>query len=711
MIKWIWFTFILALLLVAGVVTQTRKVDAPVAPNALLYLVADTERELTRLPMAYTRIPDSQEIAIGDRIARYQQSELSDENKQIEAYVQAVGARVAANAHRKLPYRFHYIPERYFVNAFALPGGHVFIGAGLLELMENEDELASVLGHEIEHIDHYHCAERLQVEAALRKIPLGELAEIPIELFQIGYSKDQELEADREGTRLSVQAGYSPEGAIQVFTKFQKMEEQIQGKPKGPVSEMSDAAIQVLTGYFRSHPESSDRVAQIRALIAQNNWALAQPKPLEVRYVFLGYKAQDEVAAAHYDKAITSATESLKLHPGYAPALVALGKAKIASNDFEAAAAAYKELLAKYPSDADAIRSFIGDLITKARNAKRFPEAAKLAAFSLQLQPNNPEALQLLAQVDLELGDGKGALEVGQKLRKLYPDSGAQLLQAVNGMATTALQTHNYDRAARFLAYSLSLEPFQPEAQQQLAAAEFARADFRAAADANRRIIETALRQNDTVDPVVVRNYADSLGSLSLHGEAAHEFERLLKPLATDRSDLGSQIKIEDAGLLVMTGDESKARALTTSSADLQMFAPEHIARLGWWYYRAGKYDSAEQLLRRFLLQRPGDTGLQSTLGWVQLEKNAPADALHLFRSADLGQSPDVVRAGRAISRWRLRQSEPAMSAFDELSRSAPEWNNPAWAKSLYGPVATQSLQEMGSEQQRRVSARRGRSR
>ena len=54
------------------------------------------------------------------------------ENREIAAYISEVGARVAEHAHRKLPYKFHYIPQEEFVNAFALPGGHVFIGKGLL---------------------------------------------------------------------------------------------------------------------------------------------------------------------------------------------------------------------------------------------------------------------------------------------------------------------------------------------------------------------------------------------------------------------------------------------------------------------------------------------------------------------------------------------------------------------------------------------------
>ena len=70
------------------------------------------------------------------------------------------------------------------INAFALPGGHVYVGGGLLQLMDSEDELAAVLGHEIEHIDHYDCGERVQREQALRRIPLGVIVALPVEVFE-----------------------------------------------------------------------------------------------------------------------------------------------------------------------------------------------------------------------------------------------------------------------------------------------------------------------------------------------------------------------------------------------------------------------------------------------------------------------------------------------------------------------------------------------
>jgi Zn-dependent protease with chaperone function len=70
---------------------------------------------------------------------------------------------MAADAQRRpLPYTFIVLPNHSMMNAFSLPGGPVYIGEGLLDLMMSEDELANVLAHEIEHIDHYHCVERVR---------------------------------------------------------------------------------------------------------------------------------------------------------------------------------------------------------------------------------------------------------------------------------------------------------------------------------------------------------------------------------------------------------------------------------------------------------------------------------------------------------------------------------------------------------------------
>jgi predicted Zn-dependent protease len=168
-----------------------------------------------------------------------------------------------------------------------LPGGHVVIGKGLALAMDTEDQLAAVLGHEIEHVDRYHAAERVQFEARARHVPLGRLLVLPISLFQAGYTKNQELEADREGTALAVRAGYSPQGAVRLLEHFVKLEaEQRQRRAAAnPVSESADAGLQSLSEYFRSHPEGSVRQRAIEALIREQHWPIVPERPLSPRAV------------------------------------------------------------------------------------------------------------------------------------------------------------------------------------------------------------------------------------------------------------------------------------------------------------------------------------------------------------------------------------------------------------------------------------------
>ena len=161
---------------------QRHHAEAPVSPAPLLHVIGDTEHDLTRVPMQLTRLSDEEEVRIGNEVAApyLRQASILPADPEMERYVSQVGARLAIHAHRKLPYRFHYLADQNYINAFSLPGGDVFVGEGLVRLMHSEDELASVLGHELEHIDHYHCAARAQIEARLRHLPLGELASLPI---------------------------------------------------------------------------------------------------------------------------------------------------------------------------------------------------------------------------------------------------------------------------------------------------------------------------------------------------------------------------------------------------------------------------------------------------------------------------------------------------------------------------------------------------
>ncbi len=302
--RWLFLLVIVAVCAGALLLAERQKAQTHVGPQALLGLIADTEQEMSRVPARLTRISDEQEIRIGDEmaqryVAKIEAAKTKDpkngDDRLIEAYVERVGEKVSLYAQRKLPYRFHYIPDPNLINAFALPGGHVFIGRGMLDLMTTEDQLATVLGHEVEHIDLRHCAERVQLEAHMRKLHLEEingLVSVPIDLFKTGYSKDQELDADRAGTRLAMMAAYSPDGAISMFRMLDKVCKQETRTARTPQQEVSQLALETLKGYFETHPQPEERIEQIERLERESKTPIAAQKRLDT----------DVMAVLHRDR-------------------------------------------------------------------------------------------------------------------------------------------------------------------------------------------------------------------------------------------------------------------------------------------------------------------------------------------------------------------------------------------------------------------------
>jgi predicted Zn-dependent protease len=285
------FFLILGISLAGLYRSQRRAKRTAVSANAVVDMIADAQRDVTRIPMHFTRLSDEQEVEIGENLAAQysgQVMKLTPEEEALEKYVSRVGGTVAVHAHRHLAYSFHLIPDHNMINAFSLPGGPVYVGEGMIDQMETEDELAVILGHEVEHIDHYHCIERVQVEAKLKNLNLGivgQLLQIPLQFWQAGYHKDEEFEADWEGVRLAVQAGYSPYGAVTLFTRLSKLCDEYVIHARSPGEELSELAIQSLTGYFRSHPLPSERLDQINRLIAEEHWEDRKAqKPFHVEY-------------------------------------------------------------------------------------------------------------------------------------------------------------------------------------------------------------------------------------------------------------------------------------------------------------------------------------------------------------------------------------------------------------------------------------------
>jgi predicted Zn-dependent protease len=102
-----------------------------------------------------------------------------------------------------------------------------------------------------------------------------------MEIFMAGYSKEQEMEADRDGTTLAVEAGYSYTGILQLFDEFSRLEDSSAGeagKSAGPLGEAARLSLGTLVGYLSSHPLSSQRSESVRELADERGW---QPQPLK----------------------------------------------------------------------------------------------------------------------------------------------------------------------------------------------------------------------------------------------------------------------------------------------------------------------------------------------------------------------------------------------------------------------------------------------
>ncbi len=263
---------------------QREGATTEITPRPIFYLVADAQRQLERIPLRLTRVNVEEEGRVGRELASQISFAASEDDPSAQsriAYLNELGGRLAVHAERRgINYRFHYIPHQGFVNAFALPGGQIFVGEGLLQLFETEDELAAVLGHEIAHVDRRHCIERFQYEIATRKLKLDLFYRLGpallVRIFQQGYSKEQELDADRTGLRLAVEAGYSPAGALRVMEKFDELRNRTSQPKRSPVEELASLPLQSLQEYFRSHPPPQDRIAALEREIAVRGWDSSQ---------------------------------------------------------------------------------------------------------------------------------------------------------------------------------------------------------------------------------------------------------------------------------------------------------------------------------------------------------------------------------------------------------------------------------------------------
>ena len=216
-------------------------------------------------------IPESQEIAMGLQAAPEVASQFGGavNDSTLQAYVQQVGKKVADKSDRKMPYDFTLLNSK-IPNAFALPGGKIFVTAGLMSRMTNERQLAAVLGHEIVHVAAKHGVKGMQrgvgasvlveIAGAAAGADTGAAAkaasQVAASMITMKYGRDDEYQSDKFGMKYMTKAGYNPYGMVELLTILLNLSE----KEPGSLQEM-----------FQTHPLSSKRIDAAKSTITSDS--------------------------------------------------------------------------------------------------------------------------------------------------------------------------------------------------------------------------------------------------------------------------------------------------------------------------------------------------------------------------------------------------------------------------------------------------------
>ncbi len=212
-------------------------------------------------------VSDDQEVAIGqDAAAQVEREAPMLTEPQVSEYATRLGAALASKSDdRNRDWHFRIV-DAEVVNAFALPGGFVYVNRGLIEHAGSASELAGVLGHEIAHVLLHHSAQQIEkaektnlgvsVVCGLTNICSSNAARVAINVGGAAlfarFSRHDELQADSAAVGVLVRAGYDPQGIVSMFAKLLETREE---RPD------------LVAGWFASHPLEEDRIAAVTRVI------------------------------------------------------------------------------------------------------------------------------------------------------------------------------------------------------------------------------------------------------------------------------------------------------------------------------------------------------------------------------------------------------------------------------------------------------------
>jgi beta-barrel assembly-enhancing protease len=215
-----------------------------------------------------------EEIALGLQSAPQMAAEFGglDPDENLQAQIDTIGQRLVESSEAKdteYPFDFHLLADTQTVNAFALPGGQIFITRALLNLLETEGEVAGVLGHEIGHVVGRHSAEQIAKSQLIQGLAgaagvglydpenpqsatAAQMAALVGSMINMKYGRDDELQSDRLGVRFLADSDYDPRSLIRVM-------EALAGA--------NDGARQ--PEFMSTHPDPGNRIEEIEKAIEQ----------------------------------------------------------------------------------------------------------------------------------------------------------------------------------------------------------------------------------------------------------------------------------------------------------------------------------------------------------------------------------------------------------------------------------------------------------
>jgi len=377
-------------------------------------------------------ISERDEIAIDRQYAPHQFSgdygPVQDES--LNRYIDQTGKRISSLTHRpSMPYSFRAVNATY-ANAYAFPGGSIACTRGILLALDNEGELAALLGHEIGHVNARHTAEQMS-KGMLVQATLGGLAAVATTqgaflgemvngLGNIGggallakYSRDNERQADALGMEYMYRSGYNTEGMVGLMDVLRGL------------SRTKPGAIELM---FATHPMSDERY-QTAVQRSKAGYPSAKGLPLQrERYM-------DETARL---RAIKKAIEAMQA-----------GQQLMAKKDFSGAESHFREALKEAPNDYTALLMMAQCLLTQ----KKDREAGVYAKQANQVYPQEPQAYETCGIINILNKDFDAAYEDFAVYDKLLPGNPGMAflkgfsLEGMRQIPQAAKEYHRYLQA------------------------------------------------------------------------------------------------------------------------------------------------------------------------------------------------------------------------------------------------------------------------